>query len=341
MAIRAYDHYLHNGPIYTSNAIASARSILIGCLVHGSGGVPGAGWNLEYDEGGIEGTFVLSNSARDFYICFAYSSSSKIRVSIAASFEGVSDTGYIIGESARSGRGPNFSTALDLGCSYFLGNYSVSDENRRGGWSMLADEDSVAIVFGVGSAASPGPGLDNTTVTNTRYGGGCGFGKTSKGIGYFSGAGDGSLFVDPFLEISFIHYPDTGLLIPSAEAVPVTAVGVEARHRSTGTSPAGFRYEDLPMLPVEGYMQGNAITVGGSLGYLKGFVQFPYVDLGLFPRHVLHAMGMADSDFETMRTQDLCRFRIGQDGFRYAYAKMADGSSRSAQVFITDNPAVW
>src|SRR5690606_23852490 len=106
MTIRAYDHYMHTGSDYPgpNRIMENFHGIIKHCLVNGTGGEPAAGWNLEYDEGEPNGTFVLSNGDRDFFICFFQSTSINVQVSIAASFEGVDENGFIIGEAARSGR---------------------------------------------------------------------------------------------------------------------------------------------------------------------------------------------------------------------------------------------
>lgn len=346
MTLRAYDHYLHTGSwsAGSGSMMKNLRSVLAHCLVNGTGGVPAAGWNLEYDAGGDEGSFVLSNANRDFFICFSYVNASTANVSIAATFEGVGSDGYIIGEAARSGALPFFASATSLNSSYFLGGFNTS-ETGRGGWSILADEQSVAVAFSSSSSASySGDGMDINTAGLYRYGGGFGFGKTTKGYGYFSGTGSSNYYTHPAMGVTTINYPQTGLLIPSADTVPAIAAGVLGQYNGnsgSGDGIAEYVYEDLPMHPIEAYMQGSATVSGGSLGLLRGFVQFPTVNKTLYMRHLLRAMGMSQIDFDTMRVQDISRFRQAEDSYRYAYCKVGVAETSLAPAFITDNPAVW
>lgn len=345
MTIRAYDHYMHTGSDYPGSGFTmeNLHGIIKHCLVNGSGGVPAAGWNLEYDEGEPRGTFVLSNGDRDFFICFYRSTSIRVQVSIAATFEGVDGNGFIIGESARSGAHRNFTSPAFYQMQYLVGLRSTSrPEEARGGWSMLADSNTCSIVFAsCSNAFSPGAGIDSDSSAFYNYGGGFSFGKTTRGFGYVSGAGDSSNYLHPAEGVVVINDPRTGLLIPSSNDLPSVFAYASGEYNRRAQNTATFIYEDQMMLPLEVYMQGSAAIGPGNVGRIRGFVQMPFVDKSLYPRHLLNALGMAADDFDSMRVQDLAKFRVGSDGYKYAYGKLAEGVSKSAQVFLTDNPMVW
>lgn len=340
MTIRAYDHFIHTGSDYPGLALMeNFHSIIKQCLVNGTGGVPGAGWNLEYDEGELLGTFVLSNGDRDFFICFCRTGSSTVQVSISASFEGVDENGLILGEAARSGRSPGISGASAFNIPYLVGNSTAHD--GRGGWAILADADTCSFVYSAATNRYVGPAMDATSSTIRRYGGGFSFGKTTKSFGYVSGLGGNGYFCHPADGLTVLNYPQTGLLIPSIDTVPPVSAGFLGHGNAAAANTAPFTYEDQLMLPLEVYMGGSVRGGTGSLGRIRGFVQLPFVDKSLFPRHLLNALSMAEDDFDTMRVQDLSKFRIGSDGFRYAYGKLANGDTSLAQIFLTDNPMVW
>jgi|SRR5690554_1891760 len=342
MTIRAYDHFMHTGGDYpgAGRIMENFHGIIKQCLVYGSGGVPAAGWNLEYDEGEPSGTFVLSNGDRDFFICFFERSTQRIQVSIAATFEGIDANGFIVGEAARSGRDPGVTSPEEYNSFRFMG-YGTG-ENARGGWSMLADANTCSFVLsGCDGSISPGPGMDTGGSSLRRYGGGFSFGKTTKGFGYVSGTGTSGYYYHPAENITTINDPRTGFLIPSFETIPPTEAGVRGLYNGTASNTAPFVYEDQMILPMEAYMQGSETVGPGSLGRIRGFIQMPFVDKSLYPRHLLNALGMAEDDFETMRIQDLSKFRVGSDGYRYAYGKLANGDTTQAQIFLTDNPMVW
>lgn len=347
MTIRAYDHFMHTGGDYPgiNTPMQNMHGIIKNCLVFGSGGVPAAGWNIEYDEGEPTGTFVLSNGDRDFFICFSLESTYTIRVSIAASFEGIDPSGYIMGESARSGMGPGVTSPAFFRTQFFLGR-STSELNR-GGWAMLADPDTCSIVFSSGSFTSSylGSGLDINFSDVYRYGGGFSFGKTSEGFGYVTGTiSDANIqfHIHPGENMFVLHDPSSGLLIPSSEAIPQIDAGIKSMNATVYAQYTATKtFVDQPVLPLEAYMQSSETVGPGYLGKIRGFIQMPWVDTRIYPRHILNSLGMADDDFETMRLQDLSKFRIGTDGYKYAYAKLASGSSNLSQVFLTDNPMVW
>jgi len=345
MTIRAYDHYIHTGDTAygAGTTMQNIRNIILHCLVYGTGGVPAAGWTLEHDEGGPTGTFVLANGERDFFICFAYRSAQIANISIATSFEGVDSNGFIVGEAARSGAAPGFASPFSWYADYFLGGGN-SAATSRAGWSMLADANSCALAFSAaGASFAAGPGLDTVSSSTRRYGGALSFGKTSLGYGHVSSGAGNSYYLHPAEGVMVLNYPQTGLLIPSMDTVPDVTAGVDSIYSSSisSASSADFVYEDQPTLPVEIYMQGSSSVGAGRLGFIRGLVQMPYIDKSIFPRHILKALGMADEDFDTMLMQDLSKFRLGSDGCKYAYAKLASGDTKRAQVFLTDNPLVW
>lgn len=207
---------------------------------------------------------------------------------------------------------------------------------------MLADANTCSIVLSSCTGSiPPGPGLDVNSNALRRCGGGLSFGKTTKGFGYASGMGEGLYYFHPAENITTLNDPRTGLLIPSMETIPSIAAGVRGMYNNTVSNTAPFAYEDQMILPVEAYMQGSETVGPGSLGRIRGFVAMPFVDKSLFPRQLLNALGMAGDDFETMRIQDLSKFRVGSDGYRYAYGKLASGDTTQAQIFLTDNPMVW
>ncbi|MEO1828830.1 MAG: hypothetical protein ABGX82_08425 [Pseudomonas sp.] len=320
------------------------RSILIDSLVLGSGGVPAAGWELLYDAGGDTGAFVLGNEDGDFYVCFSPDQPYAAKVSIAATFEGVDAAGLIVGEAARSGNSASMSSPVFFSSMYFPNGYSSSN-TYRGGWSMLADGNSVAFVWSASSSAfAPGSGLDSAANNIQRYGGGFGFGKTTTGVGVFCGASSSvsSYFhAHPSEGIQRFNHPN-GLLIPAAEATSSVTAGHRAVYSMESNSSGEIDYisEDLPMFPMEVYAQGAGSVPGGSLGRLRGFVQLPHLRTDRFPRQILQSLGMAE-DFGSMRLQDLSALRLGSDGNRYAYGKLSGGHTSYAQMFLTDNPAVW
>lgn len=341
MTIRAYDHYMHTGLVYPGHGalMQNFHDIIKQSLVIGTGGVPGAGWNLEYDEGEPVGTFVLSNGDRDFFICFHRISDISVQVSIASTFEGVDEVGFIVGEAARSGSEPGFSGSRAYNIAYFMG--TNSDPNGRGGWAMLADADTCSFVYSAASSRYEGSGMDVNQTAIRRYGGGFSFGKTSKGFGYVSGLAGNNYYCHPADGITVLNYPQTGLLIPSIDTVPPVTAGVLGHRNGAASNIAPFTYEDQLMLPLEVYMEGAETVGGGSLGRIRGFVQLPFVDKSLYPRHLLNALGMAEDDFDTMHPQDLSKFRMASDGYRYAYGKLANGDTNLAQMLLTDNPMVW
>ncbi|MAC99666.1 MAG: hypothetical protein CMK76_07275 [Pseudomonadales bacterium] len=342
MAIRTYTHETFSGSVLYSvnNLQGNLRRVIAECLVNGSGGEPAAGWHLEYDVGGDTGTFVVSNAARDFFVCFNYVNGTTTKVSLAASFEGVDAGGFIVGEAARSGREGGFASPHLLNAQNFLVATS-SSSGRQGGWSILADEDSCAIVWSIGSSELVGAAMDTSASGMVRYGGGLSFGKTTAGYPHVSGHMLTNYQIHPAVGVMVMHYAASGLLAPSADTMPVVGAGVDAAHSGGANTGADFVYEDLLLTPIEVYQQGNAAVGAASLGAIRGFVQAPHVDLRLYPRHILNALGMAGADFDTMRYQDLSKLRVGDDGYRYAYGKQTSGMTAQAQMFLTDNPAVW
>jgi len=348
MTIRAYDHYIHTGTtVYGSEMLmGNLRSVLMECLVNGTGGVPAAGWTLEYDAGGPLGTFVLGNQAADFFICFHRMTSSQVKISLAATFDGVDSNGLIEGEGARSGLAASASSPHVLQHIHFLGGNNATD-NYRAGWSMLASGESVALAWSVSpNNALPGPGLDISGIAG--FGGGAfAFGKTSKGCGFVTSASPGSsnsYFAHPGGPgITIIHDPESGFLIPSSETIASVSAGVYAR---TGGVIAGvfkaanWLYEDLAVMPLEIMLQRGS-DVCASAGNVPGFMVLPSFEIGIFPRQKLRALGMAGADYGSLRIQDLVRFHTGDDGYRYALPMISSGQTNLAAVLMTDNPQYW
>src|SRR5690606_24776756 len=113
-------------------------------------------------------------------ICFHRVANTQVRVSIAATFEGVDSNGVIEGEGARSGLAAAASSPHVLQNLQFLGGQNATD-GYRSGWSMLANGEAVALAWSATpNNALPGPGLDVSGIA-AYGGGGFAFGKTSKG----------------------------------------------------------------------------------------------------------------------------------------------------------------
>lgn len=347
MTIRAYDHYIHTGTtVYGSEMLmGNLRSVVKECLVNGTGGVPAAGWTLEYDAGGSLGTFVLGNQAGDFFICFHRMSSNQVKVSIAATFEGVDANGVIEGEGARSGLAASASSPHLLQNLQFLGGQNATD-NYKSGWSMIANGEAVALAWAAtANNALPGPGLDTTSIAGFG-GGGFAFGKTSKGCGFVTGAMPGSsnaYFAHPGGPgITIIHDPESGFLIPPSETISSVTAGFYARtgNPSNMNKTADWTYEDLVVLPLEIMVQrGNDSCT--SAGHIPGFMMLPSFDIGIFPRQKLRALGMDRSDYDSLRLHDLVRFHSGDDGYRYALPHISSHQTNLAAVVMTDNPQYW
>src|SRR5690606_26508118 len=346
MTIRAYDHYSHTGATVYNNEMlmGNLRSVVMECLVNGSGGVPAAGWTVEYDAGEPLGTFVLGNQAGDFFICFHRVGSNQVKVSTAATFEGVDANGVIEGEGARSGLAASASSPHLLQNLQFLGGANATD-GYRSGWSMLANGEAVALAWAAtANNASPGPGLDVNSVASFG-GGGFAFGKTSKGCGFVTGATPGSsntYFAHPGGPgITIIHDPESGFLIPPSETIASVTAGFYARTSNSNVYKAvNWRYEDLVVMPLEIMVQrGNDSCT--SAGHIPGFMMLPSFDIGIFPRQKLRALGMDRSDYDSLRLQDLVRFHSGDDGYRYALPHISSNQTSLAAVVLTDNPQYW
>ncbi len=341
MTIRAYDHLMYAGDtVYSSwGMFENLKKFFIAALVTGTGGEPAAGWTLVYDAGGDTGTYVLGNADGDLFYCFFASSVNVVTVSMATTFEGVGLNGLIIGEAARSGSAGNYTSPMTMIAYRFMGSAGAT---TRAGWSMLSDGNSVTFCWGsFYNGSYVGPAMDISSTNVYRCGGCICFGKTTKGFGYFAGAGTSSDFTHPSEQVMFINYPDTGLLIPSAEALPDYSAGVAPRSTDYPRYDMDFVYEDILLVPLEIYVYGDATHAACSLGFVRGVYQLPTVDNKYFFRKTLNALGMAGSDFATMRLQDLCKFRVGDDGFRYAMPKLAGTTMKKSQLLITDNPVVW
>lgn len=139
-----------------------------------------------------------------------------------------------------------------------------------------------------------------------------------------------------------MNYPQSGLLIPSGDTVPPISAGILSNHAGSVSYGSDFTYEDVTLYPIEVYMQGSGAVGGGSLGLVRGFVHSPSIDMRIYPRHILRSMGViSQAEFEALRIKDLSSFRVSSDGYRYAYGKLADGSCKVSQMFLTDNPEVW
>ena len=303
----------------TSVRFESFKTVLKACLVSGYGVYPGAGWELVAEAASY---IVLRPATHSGYVCFALTGS-VIRVSVAATYAGVSDA-IIQGDGAKSGVSSG-NTQPQILYSYALAQSAAST------WMLAADERTF-ILNAVSNTSSPlGATPENFSSSNDVstlvYAG-----EDSQGnfIAVGGGTSTNNLANSPsaaFGEPGFtsLKNPATGLLVsagsldarvPLSRSIPVTSLAV-----------ASAVYSEISLVRL------SWLVPGYFCGPLRGLAAAAELS-GITTKSCLECIGFSGATTRNLNTP----VSLGDSN---TWMALARDQRYTPLMFMTDAPEYW
>ncbi|MEP9321493.1 hypothetical protein ABKS89_30400 [Pseudomonas sp. LABIM340] len=241
------------------------KTILKGCLVGGYGSKPAAGWALVAEDTNY---LVLRNGPGSGYICFTYTTNGFVRITLAATFDGVTSN-IITGQGVKSGVAANNAVPQMI----YIGSLAA---NSRFCWALAADSKS-AVLTTFWYANNAGAQFENMT-GQSQFGGSIAFGEDSGGnflaIGGLNTATTPSSAINYFnaTGMTVLRDPATGLLVDTGSIAPVTPLGITTAPVGTIVYPLErvdlVRYPWMTPTKDAGTLRGVTVQPN-SIGYMN------------------------------------------------------------------------
>lgn len=241
------------------------KTILKACLVSGYGSKPSAGWTLAAEDTNY---LILRNGSGSGYICFTYTTLGFVRISLAATFDGVASN-IITGQGVKSGIAANNATPQMI----YIGALATS---TRFCWAIAADNKSAVLTL-FWYANNAGQAYENMT-SGSFPGLTLAFGEDTSGnfvaVGGSNTTSTGNSSVNNFnaAGMTVLRDPATGLLVDTGSISPATPLGPTAAQAGATVYPLErvdlVRFPWMTTAKDAGNLRGVAVQPN-AVGYMN------------------------------------------------------------------------